>query len=326
MNAEQHEYLELMRKQAGGELSADAVLGDAKNPNSPLHTEFEWNDETAAAAYRLDQARKVIRLHVQVMTQAQVSTRVRIRPDTTGERQGEAGFMKSRADERGQIVNAARQAALARVEANKALQRERAWEDHMMLLLGEVKDDVERTSDAAAIAGMYVRGAPIDALVGDGWTRGDVSDLVNRYGISRADGWSAERASLAWREAARDSHDECWGFPVYEVPGGRPPPPSTATASERAIMVQAQTPPAPLPTDREVVIEQITWNEVGKWALSQHIKQGDHRTYQDVMTTINARRAQLGLPLWEARIPLNGGNKLVRGTLPAGLTVVPAAA
>jgi hypothetical protein len=55
------ERLEQLRAGAGGELTPDGVIADARNPNSPLHTLFEWNDSDAAHQYRLVQARALIR-------------------------------------------------------------------------------------------------------------------------------------------------------------------------------------------------------------------------------------------------------------------------
>jgi hypothetical protein len=55
------ERLEQLRAEAGGELTPDRVIADARNPNSPLHTLFEWNDSEAAHQYRLVQARALIR-------------------------------------------------------------------------------------------------------------------------------------------------------------------------------------------------------------------------------------------------------------------------
>jgi hypothetical protein len=44
-------------------LTPDLVIQDAKNPKSPLHDEFEWNDKAAAHQYRIEQARKVIQTY-----------------------------------------------------------------------------------------------------------------------------------------------------------------------------------------------------------------------------------------------------------------------
>ena len=44
-----------------GRLSTSVVLAEAESPGSPLHEFFEWNDTVAGEAYRLDQARALIR-------------------------------------------------------------------------------------------------------------------------------------------------------------------------------------------------------------------------------------------------------------------------
>lgn len=44
-----------------GQLTPDIVLDAAIDPQSPLHSWFEWNDERAGHAYRIDQARSLIR-------------------------------------------------------------------------------------------------------------------------------------------------------------------------------------------------------------------------------------------------------------------------
>ena len=45
-----------------GHLTPHATVKAARDPNSPLHRHFEWDDAAAAEAYRLDQAREIIRL------------------------------------------------------------------------------------------------------------------------------------------------------------------------------------------------------------------------------------------------------------------------
>ena len=43
-----------------GKLTAKNLLEFSKNPKSPLHTMFEWDDSIAANRYRIEQARKII--------------------------------------------------------------------------------------------------------------------------------------------------------------------------------------------------------------------------------------------------------------------------
>lgn len=44
-----------------GVLTPSAVVDAARNPNSSMHAQFEWDDSEAAEAYRLQQARALIR-------------------------------------------------------------------------------------------------------------------------------------------------------------------------------------------------------------------------------------------------------------------------
>ena len=63
------EHLELLRQQCKGELTPEDVVKDAENPNSPLHSFFEWKNSRAAHEYRLAQARGLIRTVVAVFVQ-----------------------------------------------------------------------------------------------------------------------------------------------------------------------------------------------------------------------------------------------------------------
>lgn len=63
-------HLEFLRQESKGELTPKDVVDDARNPNSPLHTHFEWDDSEAAEAYRLSQARNLIRSVVAIYTSA----------------------------------------------------------------------------------------------------------------------------------------------------------------------------------------------------------------------------------------------------------------
>ncbi len=45
----------------GGRLTAEQVVEDARDPDSPLHGYFTWDDTEAANAHRLNEARALIR-------------------------------------------------------------------------------------------------------------------------------------------------------------------------------------------------------------------------------------------------------------------------
>lgn len=53
--------LEQLREEAGGFLTPDTVVADARSKRSPLHPCFEWDDRKAAVAHRIDQARYILR-------------------------------------------------------------------------------------------------------------------------------------------------------------------------------------------------------------------------------------------------------------------------
>ena len=58
-------------EQENGNIHPAAVVDDARDPTSPLHDFFEWDDNTAAQQYRLSQARLLIsRVKIQVMVRA----------------------------------------------------------------------------------------------------------------------------------------------------------------------------------------------------------------------------------------------------------------
>ena len=52
---------ELEAIMVGGVLSPANVIEAARDPNSAMHGQFEWDDSEAAQAYRLQQARALIR-------------------------------------------------------------------------------------------------------------------------------------------------------------------------------------------------------------------------------------------------------------------------
>jgi hypothetical protein len=62
-----NEELEQIRRANGGLLRPEDVVKFARNTRTALHQEFEWDDAKASAEYRLEQARKVIRVAVELL-------------------------------------------------------------------------------------------------------------------------------------------------------------------------------------------------------------------------------------------------------------------
>ena len=60
--------LETIRRKHKGILNPKDVVQFARNSDTALHQEFEWNDKIAGDAYRILQAREVIRTRVTVLT------------------------------------------------------------------------------------------------------------------------------------------------------------------------------------------------------------------------------------------------------------------
>lgn len=68
--------LETIAKVNGGILRPADVVKFAEDPETALHSRFEWDDTEAAHAYRLWQARAVIKVHVEVLPQGKTETKV----------------------------------------------------------------------------------------------------------------------------------------------------------------------------------------------------------------------------------------------------------
>lgn len=55
------EEMERLRVRHNGRLESEHVLSAARSTRSPLHPAFEWDDQVAAEAYRVEQAQYLIR-------------------------------------------------------------------------------------------------------------------------------------------------------------------------------------------------------------------------------------------------------------------------
>lgn len=74
----------------GGVLLPTKVVEFARNPETALHRQFEWDDTEAAAKWRLEQARQVIRLHITVI--GENADPVRAFVSLTTDRKGAGGY------------------------------------------------------------------------------------------------------------------------------------------------------------------------------------------------------------------------------------------
>jgi hypothetical protein len=62
-----HELEQIAASDPDGVLRPEAVVDYARNANTELHKHFTWNDSEAAEAYRLGQARQIIRVQVTLL-------------------------------------------------------------------------------------------------------------------------------------------------------------------------------------------------------------------------------------------------------------------
>lgn len=80
--------------EGGGMVTPERVVEHAKNPKSALHGAFTWDDTEAAHNWRIEQARRLLRVSVVVIDHPksgeQVSVRAFFSPSLKGER-GEDG-------------------------------------------------------------------------------------------------------------------------------------------------------------------------------------------------------------------------------------------
>lgn len=101
-----------------GTLTPEAVLADAADPTSVLHSCFEWDDSKAAHQYRLDQARGLIRIRMTyVVDEVEIKAPFFIRtPSAPPTQQGYTSVVQLRSDK--DSARAALRAEINRVMAS----------------------------------------------------------------------------------------------------------------------------------------------------------------------------------------------------------------
>lgn len=137
MKHEAQKALEALYERDGA-LSPGAVVEAAEPENSPLHQYFDWDDDTAAAKHRLDQARQLIRVAVKVIPQIS-NAPVRQFVSLSSLRKTGTGSYLATVD----VLSDEARYELARADAIKALQSlERRF--RYIRELGPVWDEVAR--------------------------------------------------------------------------------------------------------------------------------------------------------------------------------------
>lgn len=81
-----------------GLLQAEQVVERARDPESPLHDDFEWDDDKAAEQYRLVQARQLIRVAVSIDPNLDEPVKVRVFTSLKSDRKNPGGGYRSMQD------------------------------------------------------------------------------------------------------------------------------------------------------------------------------------------------------------------------------------
>jgi hypothetical protein len=75
-----------------GMLNPQAVVDAARDKTSPLHNQFTWDDTEAAEQYRLQQARRLIRVTVRFLEPSEPSTTTRVFVSLSTDRKAGNGY------------------------------------------------------------------------------------------------------------------------------------------------------------------------------------------------------------------------------------------
>jgi hypothetical protein len=84
--------LKALADQNGGVLQPAVVVEQARNPASALHDAFIWDDTEAARKYRLEQARQLIRVTVEIISDGKQDRTVTAFVAVRQERYEEGGY------------------------------------------------------------------------------------------------------------------------------------------------------------------------------------------------------------------------------------------
>jgi hypothetical protein len=213
MTPTQREHLELIR-QTTGDLRPEDVLDDARNPNSPLHSCFTWDDSVAAEAYRLTQAKAVIRVAIRYLSRpSSEPQRVRIKVEET--KSAPVAPDTDRTEEL--FSNTLREAEIAVLINSLRLEAE-----HLTRTMSEERRE-EFATERLAIS-MFVRGVPMSDIVEccnasdqDGVIHSelDVARWTRQWGGQRPARWSADLARRQWDADESADRSSVFGVPPF---------------------------------------------------------------------------------------------------------------
>lgn len=145
LNQEQCAELDAIAAKAeDGKLHAKDVVLAARNPNSALHSRFEWDDAKAAESYRLEQARGTIEVYV---TSLPGIGECRGYVSLPGDRRGDGGYTKT-SDALGNTITRDVLVEQMRADLRQVLKRH----SYLRSIAGDVFETIEQALEAKAVA------------------------------------------------------------------------------------------------------------------------------------------------------------------------------
>ena len=115
------EELTQIYNEHNGRVPPEAVVEFARDENTALHAEFEWDDTEAAHQFRLEQARKIIRLNIEVLDTPNGSVRMPMFVSLVSDRKSGGGGYRALTD----VMSSAEMRAQLLQQAIDELQRVR---------------------------------------------------------------------------------------------------------------------------------------------------------------------------------------------------------
>ncbi len=122
-----------------GIIEPDAIVREAKRRTSPFHGAFDWNDKVAAAKWRKEQARQILRCLVVVEADGEAQKPVRAFVNISDEETDRRGYIETR---RALVVPRTRDLVLADAEREMRSFREKYAN---LVELAEVLAAIDRT-------------------------------------------------------------------------------------------------------------------------------------------------------------------------------------
>lgn len=152
MNQEIEDRINAIAARDGGHLTPDAVIEDARDPASPLHSQFNWDKDLAAYEHWRETARRIIRsVRVVVHTERKLMHTVAyVRdPASASTAQGYIAIAKLRTDRE----RAAQAIAYEMSRAHAAMRRAREVSDALELLpdVDEIIDRIQAVRDRVRV-------------------------------------------------------------------------------------------------------------------------------------------------------------------------------